>query len=317
MKKKTPYISYILIALLVVTQVYLISKINNLESQITNTNNTINNINNNLSERINLVYSNVDEQLKEKASIIHDASFSFGEFDTDTITVPVNFTVSPKQVTDSMKVYLKLNDETIQLEKEDNSYKGTKIFNISENEINPDIIIEDNGIKTITEDDGLRIYNLVDEFIPRLYSMGPSNSSITTRPNSDVIEYQQARELFIDGNYEDFKKIQYVTYIDNKKVDEFKINLSKFNIGEPVFISDKTFKLEKGQILTNYVIALDNLGFTHYYPIDYYKAGSDLQREPYHDIVRITDKNGEIIYDSTENGEYEEKYGYEVEVVYP
>lgn len=314
MKKKIPYI---LIALLVISQVYSIGKISDLENLIWTTNNRIGEVENALNNNISSIYTNVDDMLKEQASIIHSASVSFGEFDVDTITVPVNFTVAPKQVTDTMTVSLKFEDETVQLEKDDTTYIGSKIFNISENEINPDIIIEDNGTKTITQDNGLRIYDLCSEFIPRLYPVSPFDSSITTRPNSDIIEYQQTGELFIDGNYEDFEKVSYVTYIDGEKISEINIELSQFSAGEPIFPSDEILKLEKGQIIQTYVVALDNLGFTHQYPLEYYEAGSDEKREPYYDLVRITAENGEIIYDGIGNEKYAEEYGYEVEEVYP
>ena len=306
---------YILIALLVITQCYSIGKRIDLENQILNTNNTISNVQNSLNNKINSIYTNVDEQLKEQASIIHSASIDFGKFDIDTLTVPVTFTVEPKQVTDSMAVSLKFNNEMILLSKDDTVYSSTKVFELTNDEIFPTIVIEDGGTQIITEDNTLRIYDLASEFIPRLYIQSSFGSVITTRPNSDIVEYQQTGELFIDGNTEDFESAQYVTYIDGEKINEITIDLSQLNMGNPIFTSDEILKIEKGQILTAYVVALDNLGFTHHYPIEYYDAGSEEQHERYYDIVRITAPNGEIIYDSTGNGKYAEEYGYEV--VYP
>ena len=314
MKKKIPYI---LISLLVIMQVYSISKINDLQRQISNINYTVYDDIDGIYTNIGTIYSEVEDMLKEQASIIHFASISIGKLDIDTLTVPVIFKVEPKKVTDSMSVSLKFSDKTTLLSKEDTIYSCTKVLDLTNDEIFPTIIIEDEGIKIITEDSTLCVYNLASELIPRLYTHSPFGPDITKKPNSDIVEYHQAGELFIDGKYECFKNAQYVTYIDGKKTNEITIDLSKLNMNASIFPSDEILTLEKGQIITTYVVALDNLGFTHHYPLERYEVGSDEQHEPYYDIVRVTAPNGKIIYDSTGNGKYAEEYGYDVEIVYP
>ncbi|MFI3255547.1 MAG: hypothetical protein R3Y63_14640 [Eubacteriales bacterium] len=313
MKKKIPYI---LTALLVVTQIYSLSRIKNLENQIINANNTINNVNSDLSWHINSIYSNVDKQLKEQASLIQSASAILGEFDVNTTTIPIDFTIEPKQVSDNMMVFLEFDDETIQLEKQNTTYKGRKIFHIFENEIHPKIIIEDNGLKTKTQDEALSIYGLVSQFIPRLYPI-QFGTSVTSSPNSDIVKYELNDPTIMDGNYKDFKKVQFVTYIDGEKTNEITLDLSKYNEEEPIIQINEILELEIGQILTTYLVAIDNLDFTHYYPLEHYEAGSDVQREPYFDIVRITNKNGKIIYDNTLNGNYPTGYVFETDFATP
>lgn len=310
MKNKIPYI---LIAGLVVMQVYSINKINDLQTQIADNSYTLNDRINAISTQVNYIYSDVDNRLEEQASIIHNSSFAFGEIDIDTLLVPVTFTVEPKQVTDTMTVSLKFDDETILLSKADTVYSGTKMMELTDDETFPAIVIEDDGTQSITQDGGLRIYNLVNEFIPRLNVLTMRSYSISTSPTSDLIEYYNSSELFIDGNYENFKTGQYVTYVDNEKVNEIDIDLSECSEGEPILPSAEGVTLEKGQILTTYFVVLDAQGFTHQYPIEHYYAGSEIQREPYYGVVRITDKNGEIIYDSIESWEYSDEYKYETE----
>lgn len=247
---------------------------------------------------INSIYTNVDAQLREQACIIHNSSFSFGEFDAVTRSVPVTFTVEPKEVTDSMTVSLKFQDETMLLAKDDTVYSGTKTLTLYDNELYPTIVIEDSGVQSVTQDAGLRIYDLVNEFIPRLYIYSSFYGDVETTAGSDTIDYLQIGDLFIDGAYDAFENAQLVTYIDGEKANEIAIDLDECSAGNPVFPPEETYQLTEGQILTTSVIALDTMGLHHEYPLEYYKAGSDIQREPYYDAIRITASNGQVVYES-------------------
>ncbi len=295
MKKFVPYI---VIAILVLTQIWMFSEIHIMNNKQESMENQIWNLDNNLNNQIASIYSNVDEKLEEQASIIHMASLELGTFDTDTLTIPITFTVVPKVVTEDLTVSLGFDDETILLTKDDTTYSGTKICTLTGQDITPTIILESQGSKNITQDDGLCMDSLVDEYIPRLYVMTPFYET-TENALSDGVEYLQYGEMFFDGGWSDFASANFVTYIDDVKVDEIQIDLVAVQQALIFPLPDKTYELKNGQVLTTYIIAVDNLGLTHTYPQQYYVAGDDAQREPYYNAVKITTPNGEVVYDNT------------------
>lgn len=292
------FIPYIVIAILVLTQILLFSEMHILKNNLATMENQIWNLDNNLNNQIASIYSNVDEKLEEQASIIHMASLELGAFDTETLTVPITFTVVPKVVTEDLTVSLAFDDETILLTKDDTTYFGTKIFTVTGHEISPTIILESQGSKSITQDDGLRVYSLVDEYIPRLYPMTPFYET-TVNAQADGVEYLQYGEMFFDGGSTNFASANFVTCIDDVKVSEIQIDLVAVQQEPVITLPEKTYELKNGQVLTTYVIAVDNLGLTHTYPQQHYVAGNEAQREPYYNAVKITTQNGEVVYDNT------------------
>ncbi|MFI3228458.1 MAG: hypothetical protein R3Y09_13795 [Clostridia bacterium] len=252
-----------------------------------------------MNSQINDIYNNVDNKLDQQDSIIFNSNTEFGEFDIETLTVPVTFIVEPKQIYEETEVYLKVDDEIIILEKDMSTFMATHTFHLSDIEISPKIIIENDGLQSLTQDEGLHIFSLVDEIIPRLYPVSPFGFSVIAKADSDIIEYQSSGELYIDGNYADFETVKYVAYVDEIKVSETEIELTMFANGNPILPEYKTFELTQGQTLKTYIVAWDNLGLTHEYPIDHYVAGSNEKREYYYDVVKITSQDGRVIFDNT------------------
>ncbi|MFI3227727.1 MAG: hypothetical protein R3Y09_10035 [Clostridia bacterium] len=313
MKKTIPYI---LIAILGISQFYSYRAIEDLENQVWNYQNQLNSAQSSLSNQISNIYTNVDEKLEEQASIIFSANTEFGEFDADTLTVPITFTVEPKQVNDSTSVSLKFDDETIMLEKGDTVYSGTKIFTLSGDEIYPNVIIKDGETQNVTQDRGLYLYNLVQEFIPRLYPDEFFGYGYSYVDDPDIIEFQQSGEMYIKGDCDGFESVKYVTYIDGKVAGEIEIDLSSYESGESIFLDFQPFELLSGQTIATSVVAVDKLGFIHEYPLNHHVVGSDEQHEPMYGAIKITTENGEVIYDSANDEKFAEEYGFYNEVVY-
>ena len=307
MKNKVPYI---LIALLVITQVYSISKINDLQRQISNINHTVYDDIDGIYTDINSIYSNVDDMLEEQASIIHYADTTVGEIDTDSLTVSVIFTVEPKQVTDTMTVSLKFEDETLELEKEDTTYTGSKTLNMSENEINPNIIIEDNGTKTITQDNGLIVRGTLLDFFPFIKAQVESSVKETVIDNSSEYKCEIDGVLFVDADYDEFNSVKLITKIDDDIISDQDLNLEEIERG-PVWLENE-YTLKESQALVLDIVAVDDKGFTHEITAYHYTVGSDAQRDPFFDDYKITAADGTVIYDVTQD----EKYIAEFETVY-
>ncbi len=298
------YISYIIIAALVVSQVSSAMKINNLEYQIRNANNRISNLDSSLNSNISSIYSNVDDMLNEQASIIYKASTTFGELDIDALEVPVTFSIEPKEVSDTTTVTLDFGGEMLTLDKSGTVYEGTKIFPLSGEIFDPNIVIEESGIKQVTSDYNIRVEGLIfDHFFPMLYAHYSGGRSTSNSAGSDEYEYSQDGMLFIEavGDRDSFVSANFATYINGELIENVEIS-QDILLGASELELDNTHILIKGDILESFVTAVDHMGFIHETLIEYYVAGEENQREPYYDSHKITSPDGTVIYESNNEG---------------
>lgn len=295
MKKQT---AYILVATLIVLQLYSLVKINSLQSRIENTNNTINSVENRLDNQINSIYQNVDQKLEAQASLIHNSSTKVGKLDIATLTVPIKFMIEPKTVTETMSVSLDFNGEIVRLEKSGLQYSTTKNFEISDS-IFPKIIMEDTGVKNIEEHMGLRVSNIKEQVFPYIFARFSRQSSYGSN------EYRTKGHLDIDykpsQDNNTFIDMKYVIKVDDEIIKEIPVLLEKNNGGTYTLDIDDKYSINDGQILTSNVVAVDSFGFTHEYLVTHFVAGSNAQREPYFEQEKIIAPNGEIIYLFDEN----------------
>ncbi|WP_026894862.1 hypothetical protein [Clostridiisalibacter paucivorans] len=292
--------SYILIAALIALQLYSLVKINSLQSRIDYTNYTISSVENRLDNQISSIYQNVDEKLEAKASLIHKTSVKVGNLDVGTLTVPITFTIEPKMITETMLVSLDFNGEIVQLEKSGLKYSTTKEFEISDS-VFPKIIMQDNGVKSVEEHNGLMVSSIKEQVFPHIFA----NFSGETSYGSN--QYRAKGNLGIDykpsQENNSFVDIKYVIKVDDKIIKETPVVLEKEGGlgGNFTLDIDDKYSMNDGQILTSNVVAVDSLGFTHEYLVTHFVAGSNMQREPYFDKMNIKAPNGEIVYLFDEN----------------
>lgn len=293
MKKQT---AYILIIALILLQLYSITKINTLQNKIENTNMTLHSIDNRLNNQITNIYNTINKKLEEEASKIHESSVSVGKLNTSTLKVPITFIVEPKTVTETLNVSLDFNGEILPLKQSGIKFSGTKDLEISEN-VYPKIILEDKGVKNVEEHRGLNVFRIKETIFPNIFI----HFSGTTKYSSG--EYHAKGSLMgeyrhTNNNNNDFKEMKYVVKIDGEVIDEKSISLEKENeYSEPLSIDiDDKYPLEKGEILTTNIIAVDTLGFTHEYLVTHYEGDSNAQREPHFEKMNIKGPNGEIVY---------------------
>src|SRR5699024_1815037 len=104
-------IVHILIAILIISNMISFSKINNLQRQIENTDAEMSDLRYSVKEKMDTIYSNVDEMLKQKVSLIVSATTEIGVINVDDITVPITFTLTPKEVSENTAVSLDFDGE--------------------------------------------------------------------------------------------------------------------------------------------------------------------------------------------------------------
>lgn len=311
-------IAYIIIASLVLLQVYSLMRIQDLEKKDENINNTILAVNDTLYEEIESIYNNVDEMLEEEASLIHEAYASFTNSDLDELKVAITFYVQPKQVSNNTIVSLQFDDEVIVLNKDDTAYSATKVFDLSSTIINPNIIIDTDGVKTITNDDGLYVGDLFDVIFIKLYPQTVGGPSFSRSYGSSVTKYEGYNEFYLEGSVDRFQTIKFVTYIDDEIVNEETIKDSVVDLeSEIVLLTSETYTLNDGEVFATYMVALDSNGFTHLYPIEYYVSGDEdvITSEYFIGSLRLIAPDNETTFDITSDDMFVETFGFDI--VYP
>lgn len=297
--KKTK-ILYIVITMLAVLQVYSVFQINSLKVKVQQTENKIAYAEERLERNISEIYSNVDRKLEEYTSLVTSSGYEIGEFNLQTLKVPVTFKLQPKTLTETTAVFLKFSEEKIPMEKQGTEFVLTKDFAIKE-EVSPIIIIEDKGVLQFEEHDYLRVYNIKDEVFSSLSPRFDGESGYSGQePYDYLMKGNIAMDSSIINGHNSFKDIKYIVTLDDEVIKTYQAGF--VGIGN-IEINDN-FKMEKGQTLIGKVVATDGLNFIHEYLIMHYVAGEKEQIEHYYENEKIIAPNGTVIYDLDESELY-------------
>ena len=289
--KKTK-LSYIIIGMIAVSQVYSILQINSLKIKVQQTENGITYAKDYLERNINEIYSNVDRKLEEYASFVTSSRYEIGEFNLQTLKVPVTFKLQPKTLTETTTVFLRFSEEKIPMKRQDTEFVLTKDFAIND-EILPTIVIEDKGVLQFEDHDYLRVYNIKDEIFSTLSPRFEGESGYS---GQEPYEYCMKGNIsmgssVINGD-NSFKDIKYIVMLDDKIIKTYQADF----VGTGNIEINENYKMETGQELIGKVIATDRLSFTHEYLIMHYVGGEGEQREHYYQNEKIIAPDGTPIY---------------------
>lgn len=293
MDKKIPYI---LIAVLIATQVYSITKINRLGDRMYDLEITVEEAKSQIQSNINSAYFSVNQSFAEQESLLLASSYEVGELNVEALTASVTFTVEPKTVTETMQVSLEIDGEIIPLEKTGLKYSATKEFGIMD-EIVPKVMIEDNGVQQIQQNAGLAIYGMIEEVFPQIHTDYMAGSSWGAKGyGSNNYEQEGQLEIYCEALNDNntFVDVKYVMKLNDEVVRETPIDLDED--GNATITIDGEFAVEDGQTLTGRIVAVDSLGFIHEALLSHYEGGSNMQREPYFDEVDVKDANGKLLF---------------------
>ncbi len=287
MKKRT---LYILFTVLIISQLLSIVKINNLQSQVENTKFQMNNLSGSIRNEMNSIYSNVNAMLNQQASLIENGSTEIGTPNIDQLTVPITFTLIPKEVSEHTAVSLDFNGELFPMEKD-----GTRFSAIISRDIFgtafPKIIIDENEIRKTTEDERVGVWDIKEEIFPIMYPrlMGEARygGEIYSRKG------ELSGEIKRVGSEIEFKEIRFVIKVDDKLISDEIIPSASFYSGYEV---DEKIPLSSGQICTMTVIAMDSVGLEHHYMVDYWDADSGSHRELWFDNELIYSSDGKLLW---------------------
>ncbi len=256
-----------------------------------------------LRQEINGIYQNVDQQLKEEASLLSSAEAEFGDLNVEDHTIPVTLTVVPKLITEDTAVQVSLNGRTADLTKSGNAYIGT---------IPVDLFNEDEQLLlTITTSAGTQTQYIQDvyvagkwyEYIPSLY-----HCDITGTTTFDGEQYQIDGTLNINSSPlsetpgVSFEKYVLVTEHNGKEIDREDITddvLNYPNYPDGVYFSSeykKTFSVTEGDELTIRLEAIDTLGYLHKMNVHHWKRQNGATAEAVYGGEKIYDPEGNLLH---------------------
>lgn len=289
---------YVLIAALVIFQLVLLLKINRLESQMEYTKNQMNNLSSDIRNDMNAIYSNVDDMLNRKESLIEISTTEIGAVNRDNLTVPITFTLTPKEVGENTMVNLDFNGELFKMDKMGTSFTATMDRSIFSDAL-PIILIEENGVIKTMDTKQIGIIDIKNEIFPSMFPrlLGQASYSGDT--------YSRSGNLSVDIKESNkdikFTKIRLVIKVDERTISEEIIPNEVFDAGYEI---NKKIPLGKDEVSTMIVIATDSIGLEHHYTIDTWIGKSNKQREPWFEEEYIYSPDGKLLWES----EYRKSY---------
>ncbi|WP_313342467.1 hypothetical protein [Sedimentibacter sp.] len=294
------YSNYIIIALIIIN-IFNIFKINNLERSMDNYYlQIVSGINRNNSE-ISNIYSNIDSILEKQSSLLDSYKIEFGEsLNKDNLTVPVKFTIVPKEYSEGITVNIQLNDESFILNKKVTSFETTIDVDIFE-AFQPKVVISQNEIqKTESLDE---YYDLYNKFLLQLE--GSYNGS--TRYSNGKHIYKGGKiELRITNTNDTMpEKVSIVYDINGSTLREDEIDISEFSNERNVtnFINADIIdevELSTNEVLTVYANIQDKYSINYKYVVlrnEVDNNGEPVFRRPEWSNGSITEitKNGKVL----------------------
>ncbi|WP_313165073.1 hypothetical protein [Sedimentibacter sp.] len=294
------YSNYIIIAL-ILTNIFSILKINNLERTMDNYYLQImSGVNRNNSE-ISNIYSNIDSILEKQSSLLDSYQIEFGEsLNEENLTVPVKFTVVPKEYSEGITVNIQLNDESFILNEKGTSFETTIDADIFE-EFQPKVVISQDGVqKTESLDE---YYDLYNKFLLRLE--GYYNGS--TRYSNGKHIYKGGNIEFRITNTDDNmpEKVSIVYDMNGSILREDEVDISQFSSESKVtnFINSEIIdevEMNANDVFTVYANIQDKYNINYKYVVlrnEVDNNGEPVFRRPewsYGSITEIT-RNGKVL----------------------
>lgn len=291
------------IVILIIALCVCVYKINVLESRVSRLDFLVENQYDRIMSDVNAIYQNVDEKLREEASLLSLVEAEYGEFDLENHTIDVKVKLVPKLISEDMKVQVSINGRNIELSRTGNTFTGTipvDIYNMGELML----LTIDTAAGTQTQYlNEIQVEYLWAERIPSLYYCDISGD-----------------ETFEDGKYilnghldincspvEDtpdvkFEKFVLVTELNGKEINreditEEVLNYEAYPHGV-YWRSEYNMECEavEGDELGIYLEATDSLGYLHRMLLHHWKVLDGATAEAVDGSEYIYDPNGNQIF---------------------
>lgn len=299
----------ICIAMLTIALVWSISRINSLQSDVKLLERELDQQVRNLEDRVNSIYGNVDEFLKQEASLISGVEYTYGELNTSTSKVDVHISVTPKQVSDDLTVHASFDGESVELIPEGNVFSGTVPVGLFAEDEQILLTLESAGGTQTEYLQDVHVTQLFPQYIPYFYDCDISGKN-TFYPSG---KYIMDGTLNINCSpVEETPNVRFISFclvteLNGKEIEREDISESVFNYEtypNGVYFRDdyqREFAVTEGDELIIWLDAEDSLGYRHRCLLHRWKKQGNAVAEPRY--------GGEIIYDSEGNVLYGKQFG--------
>ena len=295
MKKNAQAIA---IAALIVLQIITLIRLGGIRQDLENTKSELTGLVSQVSGEIGTISGNVQSTLEQQASLLESCDYTMGDWDPVKKTVPVSFSITPKEVKEDTTISLTVAGETVAMVK--NGAVFTAVMPVSVfKDWNAGVIISESGVQKTEK---LEIWeNLIEKVFPYLFCELDGESTFT--PNGEGGgEYHRQGSLFMEitpteGNSVSISRVSLVIAVDGKTKETKSIG---DNAGDSFEINEKLI-LKPGQTATMTVIAADSAGLLHKKVVEQFKL--DQNGEPVYDSYsftdgfQITEKDGTVLYE--------------------
>ena len=280
-----------------------IYKINALESDLKNLDKAMDWQYQQVVNQVQSIYQNVDEKLREEASLLSLVEAEYGEFDLENHTIDVTVKLVPKLISEEMKVQVSINGRNTELSRTGNNFVGTipvDIYNVGEQILMTIETAAGTQTQYLSE---IQVEYLWGDRIPSLYY-----SDITGQATFAEGKYTLNGHINIncspavqtpDVKFENF---MLVTELNGKQINKEDITSDVLNYEaypNGVYWYDE-YNMEceavEGDELGIYLEAADSLGYLHRMLLHHWKVLDGATAEAVDGSEYIYDPNGVQIF---------------------
>lgn len=255
-----------------------------------------------LRNEINSIYTNVDKQLKEQASLISGVDYNIGNPSEDMKSIQLSLTVVPKKVSDDMELSVTVDGNTALLARNGNEFTGTiDVGLFVDYDQWPLLSIKTSEVTKTEYLEGVDVSYLFSNHLPTLEADMSASSELSNGKLQVEAGFRIASHLANGNAPITFTSFTLIEEVNGKEISRQDITDEVRKSGENYntrYI--KSFEVSKGDELKVYVIAEDSLGYIHKTLAHYWiESENGTQAE--------TIFGGETIFDKDENMLYGDK----------
>ena len=293
----------LIVAALVIALTISFVQIGLLNERIEQLQNGMHNQHQQFMNQIESIYTNVDRQLKEEASLLSGVDAEYGEISIEDHTIDVTVKLVPKLISEDMKISVSINGRNADLTKTGSAFTGTIPVDIyNKDELMFMSIETEAGIQTqyLSE---IQVVHLWDTRIPSLYycdlsgtgTFGEGKYSLTGELDINCSPVEQTPNV-------SFEKFVLVTELNGKEINREDISQDVLNYQNyphgVYFRHDYQMECEakEGDDVRIYLEATDSLGYLHRMLIHQWREQNGTMAEAVDASEYIYDPNGVQIF---------------------
>ena len=291
------------VTILTIALCVCVYKISVLESRVSQLDFLVENQYDRIMSDVNAIYQNVDEKLREEASLLSSVEAEYGEFDLENHTIDVTVKLVPKLISEDMKVQVSINGRSAELSRTDNTFTGTvpvNIYNMGELML----LTIDTAAGTQTQYlNEIQVEYLWAERIPSLYYCDISGDTTFAEGKYTLNGHLDINcSPVTDTPDVKFEKFVLVTELNGKEIKKEDITEEVLNYESyphgVYWRSEYNMECEavEGDELGIYLEATDSLGYMHRMLLHHWKVLDGATAEAVDGSEYIYDPNGNQIF---------------------